>query len=137
MNIIFDTDVVISASLSSRGAAYYLLHQNFALFTSTKQLREIQRVATELSEKFTIDFKVIRLFEKTAKKISLKNEALFLKFVNDLNDAFILAEAAAAHAQFLITYNITDYHSIDIFQHFGIKILTPAFFVQLLRKGVV
>lgn len=137
MNLVIDTDVVISASLSTRGAAFYLLHQNFALFTSAKQLQEIQRVAAELSTKFTLDFKVIRLFEKTATKVTIKNEETFLKFVNDANDAFILAEAVAARAQFLITYNITDYRSVDIFQHFGIKILTPAFFLQFLRKGVV
>ncbi len=137
MKIVIDTDVVISASISAKGAAHYLLdffskNENYSIVSCSKQQEEIKRVAMELCPKFKINTQVISNFYKTVKLIKIKEEAEDL--VNDENDAFILSQAIESWAKYLITYNVSDYKQAEIYEKHDIIILTPALFLQNLRK---
>lgn len=135
--VFVDSDVIISSLLSQGGAAYLLLYEtNLKLFISNLSYKESGLVAERL--------RVSRdqfedLVSKRFTTINLEGSIVGIKdlygdYTNDPDDAHIVAGAAAAKANFLITYNLRDYKVDKIKKHFGILCLTPAQFLQYLRS---
>ena len=70
------------------------------------------------------------VIEKTQHEIKER----YKDYVEDLNDAHIVAGAAESKAHFLITYNIRDFKIEKIKKDFDIIVLTPGMFLQYLRS---
>lgn len=138
LKVFVDTDVVISSLISPLGAAYLLLNQadNLDLFVSNVSVKEIEKVVIRLSldrkaAKNLLDkrFSIVRLGE-TIEEV----KTTFAEYVLDENDAHILAGAKAAHAHFLISYNVRHFKADAIKEDFKIILSTPANFLQYLRS---
>lgn len=133
-----DSDVVISSLLSSKGAAFILIHKvdSIKLIISNLSQLELEIVATRLNipqEELKI------LFEKQFNIVNLKlthEEAKkeYKNYVSDINDAHIILGAKESKAKFLVTYNLKDYKIEKIKQDFNILIMTPGQFIQYLRS---
>lgn len=138
MNIFVDSDVVISALLSSTGAAYFLLHQSqIQPIISSLSLKELEIVVKRLNIE-TQKFKSLVKNQLQIVKIIKEAEEVkkeYGKYVNDNNDAHIVAGAYAAKTEFLISYNLRHFKTSKIKDELDILILTPALFLQHLRSN--
>jgi len=134
--LFIDSDVIISALLSNKGASYLLFKlANTTRLISNYSLKELSKVANRLN----ITQKKLNLttnkcscitISENLEKIKLK----YQKYVKDINDAHIINGAVNAKARYLITYNTKDYYSNLIKKDFNILILTPGMFLQYLRS---
>ena len=136
IKVFLDTDVVISSSISSKGAAYILLSEKrVEKYISTLSIKEIRTVAKRLSiVKNDIDSVI-----KNCKTITLSDSIATIKrgfknYVFDEDDSHIVAGAVSSKSHFLITYNLKDYNRNKIKEDFNIIILSPALFLQYLRS---
>lgn len=137
MLIVFiDTDVIIASLLSPKGVSHYLLDQNIQAHISSISLLEIKKVMKRLK----IDPNILKTLIQSRLKTVDMNQSLteiqqkYATYVSDRDDAHILAGAAGAKAQFLITYNIKHFHREKIKDQFKLLIMTPALFLQYLRS---
>lgn len=134
--IFADSNVVITALLSKKGASYLLLNQPNKFVISNISKKELERVAARLE----IDQnKLHNLIQKRLKTVRLTSDLTKIKkdfgdYASDPNDAHIVAGAAKAKAKFVLTYNIRDFNRQKINEDFGITILTPAQYLQYLRS---
>lgn len=138
LKVFVDTDVAISSLISEQGAAFLLLNQtkHIDLCASNISSKEILKVATRLrldaeKAKHLIDtrFSKVRL-QASSKDIKISLAA----YVQDPNDAHIVAGAKAAQASFLVTYNTKDFKSEKLKEDFDIILATPAQLLQYLRS---
>ena len=137
--IFVDSDVVISSLLSSKGAAYLLIHHttDIKLFISTLSQKELEIVATR-QDILLNELKL--LLERRFNLLDLKHTTMdearkeYKDYVTDNNDAHIVVGAKEAKARFLITYNIKDFKIEKIKQDFNIIVMTPGQFMQYLRS---
>lgn len=136
LTIFLDSDVVISSLISEKGAAFALVNnKRVEKYISNISLKEIKIV-----------IKRLKLDTKSAKKIfdqfnlvKLEDNINVLKtkyspFVNDTNDAHIVAGVQESSANFLITYNLKHFKKEFIKQNLKAITLTPALFLQYLRS---
>lgn len=127
-----DSDVIVSSLISQTGAAYYLLSKiNSNYFYSDFQTNELNIVCDRLK----LPTKKLKQILLNLTEINLKTDLKkYLEYVNDSNDAHIIAGAHQAKTKFLITYNLKDYQLEEIKADFDILILTPGQYLQRLRS---
>ena len=136
IKVFLDTDVVISSSISSKGAAYILLSEKrVEKYISTLSIKEIRTVAKRL---FIVKNDIDSVI-KNCKTITLSDSIATIKrgfknYVFDEDDSHIVAGAVSSKSHFLITYNLKDYNRNKIKEDFNIIILSPALFLQYLRS---
>lgn len=120
MRVFIDSDVVISSLLSSKGAAFRLLHGTDIIpFISTASLKELHVVC---------------------KRLHMASDALETliqkKFtVLDPNDSHVVTGAISAKAAYLISYNLKHFRIENIKNDLKILCMTPALFLQYLRSN--
>ena len=61
----------------------------------------------------------------------------FCDYVDDVDDAHIVAGAHQTKARFLVSYNLKDYRIDHIKKDFGIIVLTPGLLLQYLRSTML
>ena len=139
MRLILDTNVLLSALLSSRGAPAKLLaaweQKLFALIIS-------QELLTELRSVLRRPFFRARVRESEAELFIAILHDLANWYPNpppsgdapDLKDNFLLAPAAASKADFLVT---GDKPLLALKRHRPTQIVTPSFMVEHLRGSVL
>jgi putative PIN family toxin of toxin-antitoxin system len=135
-----DSDVVLSSLISTTSAAHLLLNSSLKAIIltvsnfSVEELKEVikrgkLKVKPASLNKLLEKIKIVFLDEKIeAVKINYGN------FVFDVDDAHIAAGAAAAKANFLITYNKRHYCLEKIKRDLNLIVFTPAEFLQYLRS---
>ncbi len=133
--IFLDSDVIIAALLSEKGASSEII-KNGALkkFVSKTIIKEVDEVSTRLH----IDTPDKTLFE-TFYVISLdiKKERLakkYFAYVSDLEDSHVVAAARRSKSSFLLTHNLKHYNTDLIEQKLKIIVLNPGQFLQYLRS---
>lgn len=132
-----DTDVVISSLLSSKGASWLVINHpgKITLCLTEISLEEIIKVVHRLDISATRLSLLKPRFNIT--KTTARFSELVVKcngYVNDQNDAKILAGAMFTKSRFLLTYNLKDYKVREIKNELGIIVLTPGSFLQYLRS---
>ena len=135
--LFLDSDVVISALISTQGAAFKILEEKQAqLFISNLSELEIRRVSQKL------DVDLLR-FESWLKKrlflVKLVEPLVAIKkrygsYVTDPTDAHILAGNVKSLARILITYNHRHFRRDRIKTNLGIILMTPGEYLQYLRS---
>lgn len=135
--VFVDSDVIISSLISSKGAAYYLLHkQKLSRFISNISLQELEIVV----ERLKIDKKkFIQLIKSRFQTIELIDpidavKEQYKKYTSDINDAHIVAGAHKAQTTFLVSYNIKHFKATKLKEDFNIILITPAKFLQYLKS---
>jgi len=132
--IVFDTNVYISAFITSNGKAeeaYFLAVEGVVEgFTSVPILSETGR---KLREKFTWDdHKIIEALQHISKAVTVIKPATRLRILQDDPDNRILECAQKAEADFIVT---GDKHLLRLQAFEGIKILTINEFLLHVKKN--
>ncbi len=131
--LFLDSDVVLSALLSPRGAAQMLMHQASVIrFTSDLAIVEQSNVI----EKFGIDLQEYQNLKKLffVTPVMKDDVKKFTRAVFHPLDAHIVAGAVASKAKFLVTYSLKDYRAEVINKSWNIIVITPGFLLQYLRS---
>lgn len=130
--VFIDSDVIISSLLSTKGAAFLILSlPNPRYYYSDTQIKELKVVCNRLN---IPQKKLEDILKNISRKNIDQNNKEYSDFVNDPDDAHILAGAHQSSARFLVTYNQKDFKAEKIKSRFNITILTPALFLQYLRS---
>ncbi len=136
MRAFIDSDVIISALISSRGAAHFLLTQpSITHVISSISLLEIRKVVDRMSldmRQLETLLKNIEVGSVTIKIPEIKNK--YGQYVTDTNDAHIVAGAHILRTRYLISYNLRHFKTDKLKSKLDIVLLTPALFMQYLRS---
>ncbi|MFH1281086.1 MAG: PIN domain-containing protein [Candidatus Beckwithbacteria bacterium] len=123
--IFLDSDVIISALISKKGAASWLINETkVKKIISNTVLVEVTSRLNELIKKNKI--KIIKINKSDVKESE--------QYVNDKNDAHVLAGAVKAEVTFLLSYNLKDYKLETIKRNLDIIIYRPAQYLQFFRS---
>lgn len=136
IKVFLDTDVLISALLSQKGASFILINK-----TGIKKIisKTIIEELNEVSKRENISkAKGLAILKKTKKTLLLLSKEKLLKtyskYVFDEEDSHVVAGAHISKSDFLLTYNIRHYHVVKIKNDLGIKVVRPGDFLQYLRS---
>ncbi len=136
-NVVIDTNVIIAALRSKKGASNKLLslvgtskfeiHDSVALILEYEDV--IQRQRTELG--LTQD--EVSIFIDSLCSMAQHHKIYFLwrPFLTDVNDELVLELAVSANCEFILTHNISDFKGSE---KFGIRAITPKEFLQVIRE---
>lgn len=138
MKIVIDTNILLSALFSKRGASNKLL---VWLFMQKKKHNVISNtLLTEYEDVLTRD-KNMKLYNTLSKEdiekfladvclISYHQKIYFLwrPFLKDRNDDMVLEVAVSAKAKAIITFNPKDFKGVK--EKFNIEIFSPKEFLQ-------
>lgn len=134
--VFLDSDVVISSLLSRRGAAHLLIRQtDVQKWISNLSRKEIiivaERlgIADEAAKQILALPRVVKLTDN-ADEIRKK----FENYVDDPNDAHVVAGAVAAGVGYVVTYNLKHFRVENIRSDFELVVMTPGTFLQYLRS---
>ncbi len=135
--IIIDTNVLVAALRSKRGASFKLLsllrsgklviHMSVALVCEYENVLKRENIAINLSSE-DID-KLLNVICLVGKKHQIW--FLLRPLLEDAKDEFIAELAVAARVDAIITHNVRHF---QIMRRFGIEALTPAEFLDLLGE---
>lgn len=138
MRLFIDSDVVISSLLSTKGAAHILFYTSeITRMVSTVSFKELHVVCKRLDITEDALETLIRC-QCTMVTISDSQRIIkrkYLQYVTDPNDAHIVAGAAEAKAQFLISYNLKHFKKDKIKDELNILLMSPGWFLQYLRSN--
>ena len=136
--IVIDTNILISALLSSRGAAFKLIslvgrgHYDYVL--SVPLIIEYEDVLKRENSKIILSLESINnVLDRLCFHAELR-EIFYLwrPYLNDPKDDLVLELAVESNCDAIITYNLKDFKNID---KFGLEAITPKAFLQ--QIGVI
>ena len=138
IDIIIDTNVLVSALKSDMGASYALISTlpspKFQFSISVPLYNEYQDVLTR-KEHLTgaSTEEEILSFLRYLCKIANRKKIFYLwrPWLKDPKDDMVLELAVAAQSKYIVTYNLKDFANI---QKFGIEAVTPGKFLKIIRE---
>jgi putative PIN family toxin of toxin-antitoxin system len=128
--IVLDTNVIICAMKSRKGASYKLLSiidsHKFEPSVSVPLVLEYESILKRETKTNNNDIEAIIDY---ICKVSGKYQIYYLwrPYLKDPKDDMVLELAVASQSQIIVTYNRNDYKGVE---HFGIKILSPKEFLK-------
>lgn len=134
--IFVDSDVVVSSIISSKGAANLMIQDiSIKKFISNLSDKEILKVV----ERMDLSKKKYSSLKRQLERVDLEQDIKevlkrYKNYVEDINDAHVVAGAVAAKARFLVSYNLKDYKRDRIKKEFDLLVLTPGQMLQYLRS---
>ena len=136
--IVIDTNVIISALLSRRGASFRLISLidkgYFDFYLSVPLVLEYEEVLIRLLPKLALTRKDVGNFLDYVCKVGKHQQIFFLwrPYLKDPKDDMVLELTFNASCRYLVSFNLKDFKGSD---SFGIKALTPKDF--LIEIGVL
>lgn len=136
-NVVIDTNVVIAALRSKRGASNRLLslvgtskfeiHDSVALILEYEDVLQRQRTELGLSEE------EVSIFIDSLCGMAHHHQIYFLwgPYLTDVNDELVLELAVSANCEYILTHNVRDFRGSD---KFGIRAITPKEFLQIISE---
>ncbi|MCG8339615.1 MAG: putative toxin-antitoxin system toxin component, PIN family [Proteobacteria bacterium] len=134
--IVIDTNVILSALRSTKGASFKLLSiigsELFEFVLSVPLFIEYESVTKRNRDKLRLDDSVIDDVLDYLAEVGDKREIYFLwrPFLRDPKDDLVLEVAVESGCDFIISYNKKDFKNID---KFDLKVLTPQEFLRLIE----
>ena len=137
-NIVIDTNVIIAALRSKKGASNKLLalvgsskfeiHDSVALILEYEDVIQRQRTELGLSEDD------VSIFIDSLCSMAHHHKIYFLwrPSLPDVNDELVLELAVSANCEYILTHNIKDFKGTE---KFGIKAITPKEFLQVISEA--
>lgn len=136
-DIVLDTNVIIAALRSKKGASNNLLSlvgtQKFEIHDSVALILEyedvIQRHRTELG----LSLDNVSDFIDALCSMTHHHKIYFLwrPTLSDVGDELVLELAITAGCEYIVTHNISDFKGVD---KFGIQAITPKEFLKIIRE---
>ncbi len=136
INIVLDTNVLVSALRSSNGASYKLLslidNGDFQLNISVPLFLEYESVLLRDCVQIPLKKDDILDILNYLAQVSNKRDIFFLwrPYLRDPKDDLVLEVTVESESKIIVTYNKKDFVGVN---KFGIKVLTPKEF--LLKRG--
>ncbi len=136
-NIIIDTNVVISALRSKRGASSKLLSligtQKFEIHDSVPLVLEYEEIIQRQHDEIGMSLEDVSALIDSICALSNHHEIHFLwrPSLPDPNDELILELAVSARCEYIVTHNLSDFIGID---QFGISAVTPGEFLKIIGE---
>jgi putative PIN family toxin of toxin-antitoxin system len=137
LDIVLDTNVIIAALRSRRGASNKLLslvgsnkfeiHDSVALILEYEDVILRYRTELGLSQQDVTDF--IDGLCSMAQHHNIY--ILWRPTLSDANDELVLELAIAAGCEYIVTHNISDFKNIE---KFGIQAITPGAFLAVINE---
>lgn len=130
-NVVIDTNVLISALRSNRGASFKLISLigtgKFDISLSVPLLIEYEAVSKRRKFEELIDTDIDNLLNYLC-KVADKRDIFFLwrPFLKDPRDDMVLELAVEAGCEFIITYNLDDFKGVE---QFDVEAITPKQFL--------
>ena len=127
VNVVIDTNVLISALRSNRGASFKLISLigtgKFDISLSVPLLLEYESVSKRKKFGYLIETDIDDLLNYLC-KVADKRDIFFLwrPFLKDPKDDMVLELAVEAGCEYIITYNLDDFEGI---KQFGVEAITP------------
>lgn len=131
--IVLDTNVIVSALRSRKGASYKLLmlvdRANFEINLSVSVLLEYEDVTKRLLGQISLtETELDDILDYLCGLANLRDVFyLWRPFLKDPKDDMILELAVSAQCDVIVTYNQKDFVGIE---QFGIEVMTPKVFLQ-------
>ena|SRR5699024_1015451 len=131
INVVIDTNVLISALRSKRGASYKLIsligYGKFSISLSVPLLLEDESVSKREKFKHLIETDIDNLLNYLC-KVADKRDIFFLwrPFLKDPKDDMVLELAFEARCEYIISYNLDDFKGIE---QLGVRAITPKQFL--------
>lgn len=134
IQVFLDTDVIISALLSKKGASFEIINNPKITKVISETIKEelnevIQRLDIEKQRDFTKKFKKV--------KLNIQKAGLIEKYSNftlDEKDTHVVAGAYKSNSRFLLTHNTKHYKLDEIKRRLDISVMKPGKFLQYLRS---
>lgn len=140
MRIVLDTNVLVAASQSQRGAAYAILSQlpspHFEIAVTVPLYVEYQDVLTRpeiMRSHYTTNEAIA--FTRYLVSIAHKQAVHFLwrPWLKDPKDDMVLEAALASQSRYIVTYNLKDFLNRSIEETFKIYPVSPQQFLNIIR----
>ena len=131
VNVVIDTNVLISALRSNRGASFKLISLigtgKFDISLSVPLLLGYESVSKRKKFGHLIETDIDDLLNYLC-KVADKRDIFFLwrPFLKDPKDDMVLELAVEAGCEYIITYNLDDFEGI---KQFGVEAITPKQFL--------
>ena len=135
--IVIDTNVVISALRSKRGASSKLLSligtQKFEIHDSVPLVLEYEDVIRRQRKVFGLSQDDVSVLIDTLCSMAHHHDIYFLwrPSLPDANDELILELAVSAQCEYIVTHNTTDFKEAE---RFSIKVVTPGEFLKIIGE---
>jgi putative PIN family toxin of toxin-antitoxin system len=132
-SVVIDTNVLVAALRSSRGASFRLLMQlgskAFDVYISVPLILEYEDAVKRLIGEIPLTEQEIDDILDYICAVARHQELHYLwrPTLRDPKDEMVLELAVAARCDYVITYNLRDFEGID---RFGVEALTPHEFLQ-------
>lgn len=136
-DIVLDTNVIIAALRSKKGASYKLLAlvgtYQFEIHDSVALILEYEDVIQRHRAELGLSQDDVSTFIDSLCSMAHHHKIYFLwrPFLSDVNDELVLELAVSARCEYIVTHNISDFEGTD---KFGIKAITPKEFLQIIRE---
>ncbi len=137
IQIVIDTNVLVAAFCSKRGAANQLIlgleDDRFEIAISTPLLFEYEDVLKRPEMSQYLSHEEVDDVIESVRLISKEYAIFFLwrLLAVDPDDAFILELAIRSNAKYIVTYNSKDFASAA---DFGITLISPRAFLDLIEE---
>ena len=132
-NTVMDTNVLLSALYSNRGASFKLLSmidsQKFTVHISTTLIYEYEEI---LKRKSGLDFRNVDAVLDYVCQVGRKNSIFYLwrPKLRDIDDDFLL-ELAVKSSSIIVTLNTKDFKPAV---EFGLRVMTPGEFLRYIGE---
>jgi putative PIN family toxin of toxin-antitoxin system len=134
--VVLDTNVLVAAIRSRRGASFELLSRVgagfFEIVISVPLVLEYEATLLRHLAASPLDDKDVRELIDYMCDIAVQQEIFFLwrPSLRDPKDDHVLELAVAGGCEAIVTYNVRDFQGSE---RFGLQVLTPAQFLEQIR----
>ena len=142
MRVVLDTNVVVSAAISRRGASSKLLsllaEDAFDIALSLPLYLEYKAVLSRDEIKaLGVDPRAADELCEDLASIALAQVVHFLwrPWLRDAKDDFVLELAVASGSRYIVTHNTKDFTGQGVGKAFGVAIATPRNMLEILRRN--
>ncbi|MBX2992813.1 MAG: putative toxin-antitoxin system toxin component, PIN family [Bacteroidetes bacterium] len=138
LRIVIDTNVIVAALWSKRGASNRLLtllgDQRFVINLSVPLLIEYEEATKRLAYELELTYEAIDDILNYINSASEHRSIFYLwrSFLRDKKDELVLEVAVESESRYIVTYNKRDFVGVE---NFGIQVVTPAEFLQIIGEG--
>ncbi|HPM80983.1 MAG TPA: putative toxin-antitoxin system toxin component, PIN family [Candidatus Anammoximicrobium sp.] len=135
--VVLDTNVLVAAARSKRGASYALLRtlpkRTWQMCISPALLLEYESQLKIEAMRQNRPLGIVDRFLDYLLSVSNRRQVYFLlrPFLPDANDDFVIELAVAAQVQFIVTHNVRDFAGAE---EYGVRVLTPLEFLRMVER---
>jgi putative PIN family toxin of toxin-antitoxin system len=137
LRVVLDTNVLVSALRSRRGASFEVLSRlgrgSFEIAVSVSLVLEYESALLRHISASPFNEQDIGDFIDYVCKTAIRQEIFFLwrPFLRDPGDDLVLEVAVAAHCDAIVTHNVRDFADVKAL---GVRVLTPGALLGELRR---